>query len=117
MWPQPGAANENMPKGYEDRANKEELIYRRGNYIDKAAKQAMKADKETLEAALAGDEGAMRHLANATNAILQEEHFGAHRDMTEAEGEKFKEEFPDDLIKGYVGEALEDYRRDKNLKK
>lgn len=117
MWPQPGAANENIPKGYEDKPNREELLNKRGNYIDKAAKEAMKTEKEELEAALEGNETAIRNLATITRSILQEEHFGKDRDLTEEEGEKFNEEYPDDVIKGYVEEALESYKRGQEARK
>jgi len=117
MWPQPGAAEENIPKGYEDKPNAEALLYKRGEYINKAAKEAIKMEKGELEAALEGDETAMRNLITVTSSILQGEHYGRDRSLTEEEGKEFEEEFPNDVIKGYVEGALEVYKREQELKK
>ncbi|AKM77990.1 MAG: hypothetical protein UY31_C0072G0004 [Candidatus Wolfebacteria bacterium GW2011_GWE1_48_7] len=117
MWPQPGAAEENIPKGYEGKPNAEALLYKRGEYINKAAKEAIKMEKGELEAALEGDETAMRNLITVTSSILQGEHYGSDRSLTEEEGKEFEEEFPNDVIKGYVEGALEVYKREQELKK
>jgi len=84
---------------------------------NKAAKEAIKMEKGELEAALEGDETAMRNLITVTSSILQGEHYGSDRSLTEEEGKEFEEEFPNDVIKGYVEGALEVYKREQELKK